>query len=76
MVIISIILVSMLIIVKVRSMKKGNQTSQNNCSNTSSGNFNGNIISNSDVKFISEVTNYTDNSNMFVVLQEFINIFF
>ena len=66
----------MLIIVKVRSMKRSNQTSQDNCSNTYSGNFNGNIISNYDVKFISEVTNYTDNSNKFVVLQEFIHIFF
>ena len=66
----------MLIIVKVISMKRSNQTSQDNCSNNSSGNFNGNNISNSDVKFISEVTNYTDNSNKFVVLQEFINIFF
>ena len=67
---------SILIIVKVISMKRSNQTSQDNCSNTSSGNFNGNNISDSDVKFISEVTNYTDNSNKFVVLQEFINIFF
>ncbi|MBC9710957.1 MAG: hypothetical protein H9W80_17460, partial [Enterococcus sp.] len=57
-------------------MKRSNQISQDNYSNTSSGNFNCNIISNSDVKFISEVTNYTDNPNKFVVLQEFINIFF
>lgn len=66
----------MLIIVKVKSMKRNNQTSQDNCSNTSSGNFNSDNISNSDVTFISKVTNYTDNSNKFVVLQEFINSFF
>lgn len=66
----------MLIIVKVKNMKRNNQTSQDNCSNTSSGDFNGNNISNSDVTFISKVTNHTDNSNKFVVLQEFINSFF
>lgn len=57
-------------------MKRNNQTSQDNCSSNSSGNLNGNNINNSDVKFISKVTNYTDNPNKLVVLQKFINSFF
>ncbi|MGV0000637.1 hypothetical protein ACQ5RP_02855 [Limosilactobacillus fermentum] len=56
-------------------MKRNKQVSQDNCSNASSGDFNSNNISDSDV-FFSKVTNNIGDPNKFIALQEFINSFF
>lgn len=60
---------------KVKNMKRNKQVSQDNCSNASSGDFNSNNISDSDV-FFSKVTNNIGDPNKFIALQEFINSFF